>query len=139
MASVVAGQDLPPPESPFVDPSTGVLSYDGYQFLLDLLSSPLGGEAASVGTGLVASGTSQATALLLTDDWNQIDSGMGGVLLASLQPGQSQVVFNNTGGSINVYPPVGLAINALSVNAAFVLTNVTKATFEFFSTTQIRT
>lgn len=147
MATVITGQNLPPPQSAFVNPpgATGgivalSLSYDGYQFLINLLSNALSsGITSSVGTGLVAKGSNQATALLLTNDWNEIDSGTGGVLLASLQAGQNQVVFNNTGGSINVYPPPGSQINALGLNAAFVLTNATRATFDFFSSTQIRT
>lgn len=139
MATIIAGQNLPPPQSPFVDPKTGILSYDGYQFLLDLLSNALSGAVtASVGSALVASGTNQVTALLLSNDWNEVDSGSGGVLLASLQQGQSQLVLNNTGGSISVYPPPGAAIDALAVDQAFTLMDGARVTFDFFSPTQIR-
>ncbi len=141
MATVITGQNLPPPQSPFVDPKTGILSYDGYQFLLDLLSNALSaGITSSVGTGIAAAGVNQATATLLTNDWNEVTSGTGGgVLLSSLQAGQNQVVFNNSGGSISVYPPPGGTINALLVNQAFVLSSGTRATFDFFTSTLIIT
>jgi len=140
LATVITGQNLPPPQSPFVDPKTGILSYDGYQFLLNLISNALSaGITSSVGSGIVAAGVNQATATLLTNDWNEVDSGTGGgVLLASLQSGQSQLVFNNTGGSISVYPPPGSNIDALLTNQAFVLGAGVRTTFDFFSSTQIR-
>src|SRR5580698_8882175 len=118
------GQNLPPPQSPFVDPQTGVLSYDGYQYLLstvDELESQI--PTATTATGLMATGTNQATALLLSSQWNEVNTVPAGtgVLLASYLPGQAQTVFNQGTNPLLVYPPVGMQINALGQNAAFTI------------------
>jgi hypothetical protein len=142
MASFVNSQNLPPPQSPFVDKGTFNLSYDGYQFLLNLISNALSGElTSSVATGLVATGGNQATALLLTNDWNEIStSSVGsGVLLGSLQAGQSQVVFNASPNIIQIYPPPGAGINGGAANAPVTLGTNTRATYDFFSESQILT
>ena len=141
MALLVTGQNLPPPQSPFVDPKTGVLSNDGYQFLLDIISNALQMQVtASVASGLAATGTNQATALLLSSDWNEIDDSTTGtgVLLASLQPGQQQLVFNNSAGPIDVFPPPGMQIDTMSLNSPYVLSPGIRVSFDFFSDTQIR-
>lgn len=135
----MTGQNLPPPQSPFVD-DTRNLSYDGYQYLLSLLNAT-SATTATVATGLKATGNNQATALLLSDQWNEVDSvanAGAGVLLASYQPGQSQVVANVSGASIAVYPPPGMQIDSLGVNDPYTLSNGTRVTFEFFSSVQIR-
>lgn len=136
------GRNLPPPQSPFVDPQTGILSYDGYQYLLSLLNAAASDQAtASVDTGLVATGTNQATALQLTAQWNEVDTVAlnTGVLLSAYQAGQSQVIFNQGLNPVNVYPPPGAMINALGANIAFVLASGSRATFDFTSADQIRT
>lgn len=136
------GQNLPPPQSPFVTPETGILSYDGYQYLLstiDQLSSEM--PTATITTGLVSTGTNQATALLLSTQWNEVDtvaSGTG-VLLASFQPGQAQTVFNGGSNPLLVYPPPGLQINALVANAPFTINAGSSTKFDTTSATQIRT
>lgn len=135
------GQNLPPPQSPFVDPSTGVLSNDGIQYLLSLLNTAASTQAtATVEQGLVAKGTNQATALQLTAQWNEVDTvaAGSGVLLSAFQPGQSQVVFNEGANPLNVFPPPGAQINAMVANAPFPLAAGTRGTFEFVSATQIR-
>jgi hypothetical protein len=137
------GQNLPLPQAPFVNSKDGTLSYDGYQYLLSLLNVNAGKiPTATVSTGLTSTGTNQATALQLSDQWNEVDtvpSGTG-VLLAAYQPGQSQIVFNgDPANSLNVYPPPGFQINSIGANAAFLLAHGTRATFEFFSDSQIRT
>lgn len=140
MALLVTGQNLPPPQTPFVLPS-GVLSNDGYQFLLDLISNALQMQVtASVATGLVATGTNQATALLLTNNWNEVDTVAtgSGVLLASLNMGQQQLVSNNSGSALAVYPPPGMQIDSLAVNQAYSLAAGTRVSFDYFSTVQIR-
>lgn len=137
------GRNLPPPQSPFVDSGSFNLSYDGYQYLLSLLafsSSQI--PTATIDNGLVSTGTNQATALLLSSQWNEVDTvpAGSGVLLASYQPGQSQVVFNgDPSQALLVYPPPGMSINALAVNVAFSLASGSRATFDFTSDTQIRT
>lgn len=140
--SLQTGQNLTPPQSQFVDPATGELAQDGYQYFLGLINQLSNAwPIASIATGLKAAGSTQATALALTEQWNEVDVASGGqnsVLLAPLQPGQSQTVFNNSGMTIDVFPPVGLQIDALGENAEFSLANGSRLTFDFTSTTQIR-
>lgn len=141
MASV-GGQNLPLQQSPFVDPQTGVLSYDGYQYLLSIINKASSAiPTATVATGLVAKGTNQATALQLSSQWNEVDTVAAGtgVLLSSYDPGQSQAVFNGGSNPLSVYPPPGMQINALGANAAFSLAAGSRANFNFVSDAQIRT
>ena len=59
-------------------------------------------------TTLAASGSTMATAQALAHDWNYITGGSGGVHitpLLKLQPGNDIWVHNNSGSTINVYPP----------------------------------
>jgi hypothetical protein len=134
----LTGRNLPPPQSPFVDKANLNLSYDGYQFLLNLLNAATSAlTQQSVGPALVASGATRATALQLTDQWNVITSGSGGVLLAVNQPGQIQTVFNKSGSGINVYPPPGYKIDASAANVAYSLANPKIQIFYFISSTQI--
>lgn len=135
------GQNLPVPQSPFVNPDR-TLSNDGYQYLLSQLAQAAKDQAtATVDTGLKSTGANQATALQLSSQWNEIDTVPAGtgVLLEALQPGQSQVVFNASGTNLNVYPPPGSTINALAINDPFVLGGGLRATFEFFTATKILT
>jgi hypothetical protein len=136
------GFNLPVPQSPFVDAKSGVLSYDGYQYLLSLLTTAANAKATSaVATGLVAQGTNQATALQLTSDWNVVQtvpSGTG-VVLAALQAGQTQVVFNQGANPMLVYPSPGSQINSLGTNLPFTLAAGSRATFEFVTSVQIYT
>lgn len=138
----IAGRNLPPPQSPFVDTGTLNLSYDGYQFLLSLLNAATNAvPTADVDTGLVAKGTNQATALQLNSQWNEIDTtpAGSGVLLTAYQPGQAQLVFNGGVNPLLVYPPPGAQINALGPNVAFSLAAGSRQTFDFFTANQIRT
>jgi hypothetical protein len=142
MASTAAGRNLPPPQSPFVDKANLNLSFDGYQYLLSLLKAEKAViPTASIATALVATGVNQATALQLTSQWNEVDTvpAGSGVMLSTYQPGQAQTVFNGSANPLLVYPPPGFQINALGVNVAFSLAAGTRATFDFVSTTQIRT
>lgn len=136
----MAGQNLPVPQSPFVNPQSGTLSYDGYQYLLSLLAQA-SGSTATVASSLTSTGTNQATALQLSSQWNEVDtvaSGTG-VLLSAYQAGQSQVVFNEGTNPLLVYPAPGIQINALGNNVAFSLAAGSRGTFNFVSSTQIRT
>ena len=153
MASTVgfSGRNLPPPQSPFVNapdqnnPSSiaFALSFDGYQFLLNLLNQATSSLAsATVDTGLVGAGTNQATALQLNADWNEFDTVPvgSGALLSALQPGQTQIVFNDAvANAILVYPPPGGTINQLSENQAFSIAANSKATFYFVEALEIKT
>lgn len=139
---VSGNNNLPPPQSPFVDPKTGVLSEDGYKFLINLINTIASTwPTFSVALGLAATGSTQATALALSSQWNVvtlIKSGTGGVILGTLQEGQQQTVFNAAGSPINVYPPPGVQIDNLGANVAYSLTNGSSRTFNFNTTTQIR-
>ena len=144
MASTVnfAGRNLPPPQSPFVDKGTFNLSFDVYQFLLNLLNAATSAlSQATVGSSLNATGVNQATALQLSAEWNEIDStpAGSGVLLASYQPGQTQIVFNDDNtNALLVYPPPDGQINALGVNAAYSIATNTKAVFYFVKPGEIK-
>jgi hypothetical protein len=93
----------------------------------------------SVGLGLAALGTTQSTALALTDDWNQIITAAAGsgVVLPALAGGQSIFIANEGLNPVAVYPPIGSAIDALSVNGAYSLTNGKLQLYSFFSSYQI--
>lgn len=137
-----SGFNLPPPQEPFVDPGTGILSNSGYQYLLSLLNAAATDQATStVDTGLKSTGASQATALQLSAQWNEVDSVPNGtgVLLSSYQPGQAQTVFNgDAANALLVYPPPGSEIDALGLNAPFSLAHGTRLSFETWSENQIR-
>jgi hypothetical protein len=139
----MAGKNLPPPQSPFVSAPNFNLSSDGYQYLLSLLAAEQSAiPTASISTALVATGANQATALQLSSQWNEVDTvpAGSGVLLSTYQPGQAQIVFNGApANALLVYPPPGYQINALGVNVGFSLAAGSRATFDFVSTTQIRT
>jgi|SRR6266700_21244 len=140
--SLSTGNDLPPPQSAFVEPKSGVLSVDGYQYILGLINQLRAAlPTASVAVGLVATGLTQATALPLQAQWNEVATATvtnRGVLLTALQPGQSQQVVNDGAVSVNVYPPPGSQIDAGLTNQAFALVPGGKATFQFFSATIIK-
>lgn len=144
MSSTVnfAGRNLPPPQSPFVDKSSLNLSYDGYQFLLNLLNRATSAIAqATVDNGLVSTGATQATALQLNAEWNEVDSVPAGtgVLLSVYQPGQTQIVFNDDlSNALLVYPPPGQNINGGAVNAAVSIAANTRGVFYFVTPTEIK-
>jgi hypothetical protein len=141
---LITGNNLPPPQSPWVDPKTGVLSVDGYQWLLGALNQLASTvPTQSIAKGIAAKGSTQSTAQPLTASWNEVDTATfadDGVLLSQLQPGQSQTVFNASGSGlpINVYPPPGANIDTLAVNAPYVLNSGLRQTFDFLSPSQIR-
>lgn len=76
-------------------------------------------------SSVAAAGSGQSTATLLTSNFSIVASGSGGVQLA----GKIAAVINTSGGSVNVYPPNGGAINGLSANAAFAVGNNKQALF----------
>jgi hypothetical protein len=136
------GINLPPPQTPFVDPSTGILSQQGYQYFVGLLTQIAQSVAtATLSPQVAASGNNQATATQLTSQWNLITAGAAdsGVLLSIYNSGQSQIVFNSSGETILIYPPPGYQIDALGDNAAYSLANATMQIFNFVSTSQIET
>jgi hypothetical protein len=90
----------------------------------------------SVATGLVATGSTQATALPLTSQMNVLatTAASTGVILPVLERGDSVFIRNGGANSLSIYPPVGGVINALSANAAFALAAGSSVTLNYVST-----
>jgi len=93
------------------------------------------------GTGgdlLTATGSTQATALLLPNDNNgfgTVASGTGAILQDG-SPGDECFVANFGANALLVYPPIGQSINALSANAGFSIAAAGKACFIKLSATR---
>jgi|SRR5579864_1238258 len=88
---------------------------------------------------LVAAGNSQATALALSDDWNNfgtVDAGTS-CLLQALKPGQDVWIWNNGANNLNVFPAPGYNIDALAPNGAQVLAKGKLRNFQCWTQTQI--
>ena len=140
-STLTTGNNLPVPQSPFVDPKTGFLSNDGYQYILGLINQLASAiPIASLAPNLKATGISQATALQLASQWNVVtvaSAVANGVLLSSYQSGQAQAVFNQSGVSINIYPPPGSQIDALGANKPYSLGNGKMQIFNFQPNNQI--
>jgi len=87
------------------------------------------------GTGanpLALSGSTQTTAAPLPNAVNIVSTAtanQGGILRADLDVGESQYVYNKSGVTIEVYPPVGGHINEGTQNAAVTLANGKGANF----------
>lgn len=92
-----------------------------------------------VGNGIVAAGTTQATATELIFGINMIGTvaAGSGVALFDSVTGASQTVYNGGANAVNVYPPLGRKINGLSTNASHVLATNTACTYWFTSSTQV--
>lgn len=99
-----------------------------------------GSDAGLASTGVIAAGTTQATATLLTDensDVGTVASGAGVALSTFLSPGEFQAVFNSGANALKIYPPSGMSINALAANAAMSLATNTGVLFRCVSTTRV--
>ena len=113
--------NFPTSNTPIVD-DKGAMSLPGMAFFRALFNrtGQDSGSAYATSDTLSSIGTTQATALAITADWNNITtvaSGTG-VLLPSLTQGQMVWVFNNDPAqNLNVYPPIGASITYQSVNA----------------------
>lgn len=98
--------------------TTGTLSASG----LAMANNPLftGNARRSVGTGVAAAGTTQATATTLTSDFNEVPTvsiGANSVLLPDPGVGAEIVIRNAQGSSaLLVYPPSGQSIDIGSAN-----------------------
>src|SRR4051812_23098742 len=84
-----------------------------------------------LGTSLTGAGTTQADALAMMADWNEITTtGAGsGVLLPTLTGGQACAVFNRGANTLKVYPPSLSQIDLLGANAAYSLPTVKAQVF----------
>lgn len=78
--------------------------------------------AGNVANSLTAAGTTQGTALLVTEELNvftTVASSTGAILRSDLGPGDEQEVANYGANALTVYPPVGGKIQNGSLNAGF--------------------
>ena len=91
-----------------------------------------------VATGLTAAGSAPSSALALTKQRNVVTTTASstGVILPNLGTGAEILVVNRGANALNVYPPSGGTINALSSNAAITLATVTAMRFIQVSSTQ---
>jgi hypothetical protein len=137
---------LPASQDPVVNPATGAMSLvSGRNFFQALWSRTGGGDGIipSIGAGLTAIGNSQTTALVLKDDWNEVDTvGLAtpapGVQIPPLSPGQVIAIFNGGVNPLNIYPFGGGQIDALGINAAYPLAATKLQIFWVWSLTQLR-
>ncbi len=93
-----------------------------------------------VSPSLTATGTTQATALIMINGINMlgtVTSGTGVVMSPQNLPGTSQTVYNGGANPVNVYPPLGSRINNLAVNAPHLLATNTSCIYFNASATQV--
>jgi hypothetical protein len=113
------------PNSKLVDPSTGIPIADGIDALNALFNRTGKGTGIIpiVSGPLVAAGVDQSSALGLSNDWNYVATvtAGSGVQILPLKPGNDIEVFNAGANALNVYPPTGSQIDALGINAPYVL------------------
>lgn len=78
---------------------------------------------AAVAIGLVATGTVQGDALVLTKGWNEVTTTPvnSGVVIPALGVGLASTTFNEGANALKLYPPVGGQIDALGINNPYSL------------------
>jgi hypothetical protein len=146
MSAQALPTNFPAPKTPLVD-KTGAATQDGRFLLLSLFNRTgagdgiipqVSGQSSSANPQLlVAAGATQATALLLNDDWNYFGTVGAGLacLLQVTKPGTDSQVFNGGANNLNVFPPAGFQIDALGVNNPYVLAPGKLRIFACWSTT----
>lgn len=132
--------NFPPSTTPVIDPS-GIMTNPGNNFWRALWNRTGGGTgiANQIAPDLTAAGTTQATALALTSDWNDITTTASGmsVLLPALTGGQSVMVANQGLNPLKIYPSSGAQIDALGSNNPYSLATLKMQIFWFVSSTVI--
>ncbi len=93
-----------------------------------------------VGSGLAAAGVAQGDALVLTTDWVEITSGglNTGVVVANFGIGFGTWIWNTTGTTKKIYPPLGCAIDALGTNNPYSLVTAKAQIFSQLTAVQFR-
>lgn len=141
MASVSTAQPLSMPTAamPIIDKG-GMPSQPWWRFFYGLYTRSAATISYLVGTDLTAAGTTQATALQLTAEWNEITTTSvdAGVILNGFGAGLTSTVFNEGANSLNVYPPVGCSIDALSANSPYALASGKAQVFHQLTATHFR-
>jgi len=131
------------PQTALNHPQTGRLTTDGRLLHTTVWQRTGGGSGIPtvVHTALAATGSTQHDALTLAADWNDVQttSTGAGVVMPVMKPGNDITVRNEGPSPLNVYPFAGAQINALAVNAPFVLAPGTQMEFRCWSTTLVRT
>ena len=101
------------------------VSADGSTFFNALKMLAASGRVAlkANASGLTAAGTTQGTALAITNQTNEFTTvaASSGGILPSPEQGEFIFVANAGANALNVYPATGHSINALSANTAFSL------------------
>jgi hypothetical protein len=94
--------------------------------------------AYGVSSGLTATGSTQATALLLIRPINNVTTvaASTGVILPIPTDGMRIIVRNGGANALSVYPSTGVQINAIAANSAFSLAVASTLEFVAFSSTQ---
>lgn len=94
--------------------------------------------AYGVSSALTSTGSTQATALLLTRPINNVSTvaASTGVILPTPTDGMRIIVRNGGANALSLYPSTGAQINALAANAAFSMAVSTVLEFVAFSSTQ---
>jgi hypothetical protein len=90
--------------------------------------------------GIAAAGTTQGTAKELNNALNEITTvaANSGVILASKgYQGDDMYIFNAGANPLNVYPPVGMRLNALPLNTPMVLPVNTGCAYLFLTLTRV--
>lgn len=105
-----------------------------------LVADDMAYKPATIGLSLTATGTVQGDAFLLASLWNRLTTVAAGtgVIVTNATIGLDMVVVNAGANTLNVYPPVGGQINALAVNAPYVLAVNTMVVVRRFSSTVFR-
>lgn len=96
-----------------------------------LAQQGIGGAGA---IGIVAAGSTQATATVLTADDNAVatTAASTGVLLPIGEPGKTMTVFNGGANTLSIYPPLGGTINGGAANAAVTIATLKGADLKYF-------
>lgn len=116
------------------------VSADGSTFFnaLKMLASSGRTALKANASGLTAAGTTQGTALAITNQTNEfttVAAGTGGIL-PSPEQGEFIFVANAGANALNVYPATGHSINPLAANTAFSLAAGKNALFWAASSTK---
>lgn len=131
LAAAFGGISTPTPSTPiYVNLTNG----DLYVLLGSTVTRV--GSATSIGAGLTAAGTNQATATAMTAAVNQfttVAANTGALLTAGIQ---QQTVYNGGANPLRVYPNSSARINNLAINAFMLLAVNTAVTFWYVSATQ---
>lgn len=130
---------IPTAEQPLVDASFRP-SQVWWRFFFGLLRRSAATIPYLTATGLTAAGTTQATALALSAEWNEITTvaASTGVKLFGFGEGLESTVWNAGANSLNVYPPIGMSIDGAAANSPYVLAAGNSRVFYQLSATAFR-